>query len=104
MVGLIAFIVALAALAAAAGHAGYLAMLKSAAQKRPGGQPVVEFTKKRTPVAGGALGVTLLGMLIALGASSSGGDIFAMLISGGGGFYALQSLQSTQQKFQKGDF
>lgn len=103
MVGLIAFIVALAALAAAAGHAGYLAMLKSAAQKRPGGQPVVEFTKKRTPVAGGALGVTLLGMLIALGASG-GGDIFAMLISGGGGFYALKSLQSTQQKFQKGDF
>jgi hypothetical protein len=103
VVGLVAFLVTLVAVLAAAGHAGYLAMLTSAARKRPGGQPAVDFARKRFPIAGTTLGVTLLALLIASGAGV-GGDIFAMLLGGGGGLVSLKALQSTQNRFRQGEF
>ena len=48
--GVIALVVTLVAVLAAAGHGAYLAMLTSAARKRPGGEPVVEFARGRMPV------------------------------------------------------
>lgn len=103
VLALVAFLVTLAAVLAAAGHAGYLAMLTSAAKKRPGGQPAVEFAKKRYPVAGGTLAVTLLAMLIATG-ETAGADVLAILLGGGGGFASLKALQSSQSRFRGGQF
>lgn len=101
VIGVIAFIVTLVGFVAAAGHAGYLAMLTSAAKKRPGGQAAVEFTKKRYPVAGVALGVTVLALLISNG--SIGADIFAILLGGGGGVGAIKSLQTSQKRLHNGE-
>jgi hypothetical protein len=103
VLGVVAFLVTLAAVLAAAGHAGYLAMLTSAAKKRPGGQPAVDFARKRFPIAGVGLGVTLLAFLISMG-DSAGADVFAMLLGGGGGIASLKALQSTQSKFRNGQF
>lgn len=103
VVNLVAFIVTLVALVAAAGNAGYLAMLTSAAKKRPGGQPAVDFAKKRYPIAGVAFGVSLLSVLIAT-STGVGADIFAMLLAGGGGLTSVKALQSTQTQFHKGQF
>lgn len=102
IVGLVALLVTLAALAAAGGHAAYLAMLSSAANKRPGGRPAAEFAKKRYPIAGVGLGVTLLALLISTG--DGGADVFAMLLGAGGGLGSLKALQSSQQRFRKGDY
>lgn len=102
VLGLVAFLVTLAAVLAAAGHAGYLAMLTSAAKKRPGGQPAVEFAKKRYPSAGIALAVTLLAMLISSG--DGGADVLAILLGGGGGLFSVKALQSTQSRFRSGQF
>ncbi|MFB9569711.1 hypothetical protein [Saccharopolyspora hordei] len=103
MVALVAFLVTLAALLAAAGHAGYLAMLSSAAKKRAGGQPAVEFAKKRFPVAGVGLGVTLLAFLIAAG-GGFGADVFAMLLGAGGGIGSVKALQTSQSRFRNGQY
>jgi hypothetical protein len=103
VVALVAFLVTLIAFAAAAGHAGYLALLSTAAKKRPGGQPAVEFVKGRLPVAGVTLGVTLLALLIASG-DSTGADIFAILLGGGGGYASLKALQSTHTRFRNGQY
>jgi hypothetical protein len=101
--GVVAFLVTLAAVLAAAGYAGYLAMLTSVAKKRPGGQPAVDFARKRFPIAGVGLGVTLLAFLISAG-GTVGPDIFAMLLGGAGGIASLKALQSTQSKFRNGQF
>lgn len=103
VVGLVAFLVTLVAFLAAAGHAGYLAMISTAAKKRAGGQPAVGFVKKRAPVAGVTVAVTLLAMLISQ-ASGVGADVFAILLGGGGGFASLKALQTTQTRFRKGDY
>ncbi|QIZ39353.1 hypothetical protein [Saccharopolyspora sp. ASAGF58] len=102
VLGLVAFLVTLAGVLVAAGYAGYLAMLTSAAKKRAGGQPAVDFARKRFPIAGVGLGVTLLAMLISTG--GTGAEIFAILLGGGGGVASLKALQSTQSKFRKGQF
>ncbi len=101
--GLVALLVTLVAVLAAAGHAGYLAMLSSVAKKRPGGQPALEFVKKRVPVAGATLGVTLLALLISTGDSASM-DVVAILLGGGGGFASIKALQSTQERFRGGQY
>lgn len=103
MLGLVAFLITLAAVLAAAGYVGYLAMLTSAAKKRAGGQPAVDFARKRFPIAGAGLGVTLLALLISTG-DGAGADIISILLGGGGGFASLKSLQSTQSKFRNGQF
>lgn len=102
VVGLVAFLVTLVAFLAAAGHAGYLAMISSAAKKRPGGQPALEFVKKRVPVAGVTVAVTLLALLISQG--GMGADVFAILLGGGGGYASLKALQATQTRFRKGEY
>lgn len=102
VVGLVAFLVTLAAVLAAAGHAGYLAMLTAAAQKRPGGQPAVEFARKRLPAAGATLGVTVLALLFTLGSVPL--DVVAILLGGGGGLASIKALQSTQTRFRSGQF
>ncbi|MEV5540705.1 hypothetical protein AB0L13_28035 [Saccharopolyspora shandongensis] len=103
VLALVAFLVTLAGVLVAAGHAGYLAMLTSVAKKRAGGQPAVDFARKRFPIAGVGLGVTLLALLISSG-DSAGADIFAMILGGGGGVASLKALQSTQSKFRNGQF
>lgn len=104
VVALVAFLVTLAALVAAAGHAGYLAMVSSAAKKRAGGQPAVEFVKKRAPVAGVTLAVTLLALLIAGSSASLGLDLFAMVLGAGGGAASVKALQNTQTRFRSGQY
>lgn len=103
VVGLVAFLVTLVAVLAAVGHAGYLGMLSSVARKRPGGAPAVDFVKKRMPVAGVTLGVTLLAMLISSG-DSVGADVVAMLLAGGGGVASVKALQGTQHRFRSGQY
>lgn len=102
VLGLVAFLVTLVAVVAAAGHAGYLAMLTSAAKKRPGGQPAADFAKKRYPVAGATLAVTLLAMLLSTG--DGGTDVLAILLGGGGGFASLKALQGSQNRFRSGQY
>ena len=102
VVGLIALLVTVAALLAALGHGGYLALLRSSAKQRPGGQPAVEFVKKRVPVAGGALAVALLALLVQNG--GVGPDIFAILLGGGAGATSLAALQTTQKRFRNGEY
>jgi hypothetical protein len=102
VIGLVAFLVTLVSFLAAAGHAGYLAMISSTAKRRPGGQPAVDFAKKRVPVAGATLGVTLLAMLISTG--QVGADLFAILLGGGGGLASLKALQTTQKRFRSGEY
>lgn len=102
VIGLVAFLVTLVAFLAAAGHAGYLAMISTAAKKRAGGQPAMQFVRKRVPVAGVAVAVTLLALLIQAG--GVGADVFAILLGGGGGYAALKALQTTQTRFRKGDY
>ncbi len=102
VVGLVAFLVALAAVLAAAGHAGYLAMLTAAAQKRPGGQPAVEFARKRLPAAGATLGVTVLALLFSLGSVPL--DVIAIVLGGGGGIASIKALQSSQERFRSGRY
>ncbi|MEU6129310.1 hypothetical protein ABZ805_09075 [Saccharopolyspora sp. NPDC047091] len=103
LIGIVALLVTLVAVAAAAGHGAYLGMLTSAAKKRPGGQPVADFARKRLPVAGATLAVTVVALLIALG-GSGGADVFAMLLGAGGGVGALKALQTTQTKFRNNDY
>lgn len=103
VVGLVALVVTLAGLAAGAGHAGYLGMLMSAANKRAGGQPAIDFARKRMPGAGVSAGVGLIAVLIALSAGV-GGDIFAILLGGGAGAFSAKQLQSTQQRFRSGQY
>ncbi len=102
VVGLVAFLVTLAAVLAAAGHAGYLGMLSTAARKRPGGQPAAEFAKKRMPVAGVTLGVSLLAMLISTG--DVGADVIAMLLAAGGGASSIKALRTSQERFRSGRY
>lgn len=104
VVGLVAILVTIAAVLAAAGHAGYLALLTSAAKKRAGGQPAVEFARKRFPVAGVGLAVSLLALLISSGSGSIGWDVFAILLGGGSGIGSVKALQSTQARFRGGQF
>lgn len=103
VVGLVALLITLASVAVAGGHMGYLAMLNKAAQKRAGGQPAAEFARKRFPIAGVGLGVTVVALLFAIG-GNTGADIFAILLGAGGGFASLKSLQSSQQKLRSGNF
>lgn len=103
VVGLVALLVTLAALAAAAGHAGYLVLLASAGKKRAGGQPAVEFAKKRAPIAGVTLAVTALALLLSTG-DSVGVDILAIALGAGGGAASVKALQSTQTRFRTGQY
>jgi hypothetical protein len=99
--GLIAFLIVIAGLLAALGHVGYLAMLNSAAAKRPGGAPIAQYVRSRFPIAG----VTTAGALLALLLSGGTGfaDVLAILLAAGSGGVAVKALQSTQQRYRTGE-
>lgn len=101
VIGLVALVITVLAVLAGAGHAGYLALLTSAAKKRPGGQVAADYAKKRFPVAGASLGAAVLALLISTG--GVGADVVAILLGGGSGIAAMKSLQTTQARLNKGE-
>jgi hypothetical protein len=100
VLNVIAVLVALAGLLAAAAHGGYLAMLGSAANRRAGGEPVGQYVRSRIPVAGAAVGVALLALLLTTGGSAA--DILAILAGAGSGVVGYQGLQSTRTRYRSG--
>lgn len=99
VVGIVAFVIALAGLLVALGHVGYLAMLNSAARKRGvSGGATSEYVSGRWKVAGGTAGVALLALLLQSGGLTP--DILAILLGGGAGIAAKQSLDSTRKQFR----
>ncbi|KAA2264642.1 hypothetical protein F0L68_05970 [Solihabitans fulvus] len=100
VIGAIATIIALVGLLATLAHAGYLGMLNSVARKRAGGGPVVEYVRGRWMVAGVTVGAAVLGLLL-----TSGGvvpDILGILLAGGAGLAATQSIQQTRKRLDRG--
>jgi hypothetical protein len=99
VVGIVAFVIALAGLLAALGHVGYLAMLNSAASKRGvSGGATSEYVSGRWKVAGGTAAVALLGLLLTTGGLTP--DILGIILGGGAGIAAKQSLDSTRKQFR----
>ena len=97
--GIVAFVIALAGLLAALGHVGYLAMLNSAARKRGvSGCATSEYVSGRWKVAGGTAAVALLGLLLTTGGLTP--DILGIILGGGAGIAAKQSLDSTRKQFR----
>ncbi|HEX3260933.1 MAG TPA: hypothetical protein VHS35_20620 [Pseudonocardia sp.] len=99
VVGIVAFVIALAGLLAALGHVGYLAMLNNAARKRGvSGGATSEYVSGRWKVAGGTAAVALLGLLLTTGGLTP--DILGIILGGGAGIAAKQSLDSTRKQFR----
>jgi len=98
--GIVAMVVALIGLLVALGHVGYLAMLKSAAQKRGiAGASTAEYVKSRWPVAGGAAAVAALGLILTSGGSVPI-DVVGMVLGVGGGVVAKQALDTTRTRYR----
>ncbi|MGH3873907.1 MAG: hypothetical protein ACRDSR_20780 [Pseudonocardiaceae bacterium] len=97
---LIAVLAALAGLAVALGHGGYLAMLRSAAGRRAGGEPVSDYVRGRIPVAATTLGVALLALLLTTGGSVA--DVMAIMAGAGSGAMGYQALQATRARLRTG--
>ena len=96
----IAVVIALAGLLASLAHGGYLLMLGSAARQRAGGEPVSQYVRSRLPVAGGAVGVALLALLLTSG--GAGADTLAIIAGAGSGIVGYQALQGTRQRYRSG--
>ncbi|MET0189862.1 hypothetical protein EV383_5246 [Pseudonocardia sediminis] len=98
--GIIAALIALAGLLAALGHVGYIAMLQNAANKKGlSGGEVATYAKSRWPVAGGAAGVSLIGLLIVTSSGSFGGDLFGLILALGGGVVGYKGLQTERNRY-----
>ena len=95
---LIAVIVAILAVVAAVVHGGYLAMLNSAAKRRPGAAHITQWVNGRWGVAGATGGVALLALFFTGGGAFL--DVLAILIGAGSGVAATKALQETQQRFR----
>ncbi len=100
MYNAIAVVIALAGLLASLAHGGYLLMLGSAARQRAGGEPVGQYVRSRLPVAGGAVGVALLALLLTSGGAVP--DTLAIIAGAGSGVVAYQALQGTRQRYRSG--
>jgi hypothetical protein len=100
MYNAIAVVIALAGLLASLAHGGYLLMLGAAARQRAGGEPVSEYVRSRLPVAGGAVGVALLALLLT--SSGAVADTLAIIAGAGSGVVAYQALQGTRQRYRSG--
>jgi hypothetical protein len=99
VVGIVAFVIALAGLLVALGHVGYLAMLNGAARKRGvSGGATSEYVSGRWKVAGGTAAVALLGLLLTSGGLTP--DILGLILGGGAGVVAKQSLDATRKQFR----
>ncbi len=97
--GIVATLIALAGLLAALGHVGYLAMLSNAARKKgASGAEIAQRTKSRLPVAGGAAGVALLGLLITGGGFFA--DVIGILLAVGGGVVGYRGLRQEQERYR----
>ena len=100
--GIVFSLVALIGLLAALGHVGYVAMLNNAAKKKgAAGAEIAQYSRSRLPVAAGATGVALLGLLITSGSSPTA-DIIGMLIALGGGVMGYRGLQQERTKYPTG--
>ncbi|MBP2476253.1 putative membrane protein [Crossiella equi] len=97
--GLIAVLVALAALLASVANGGYHAMLKSAATKRPGGEPVVHYVQERLPKVGITVALSVLALLMTTGGFFL--DVLAIAVGAGAGLTAAKELRSTHERFGK---
>ena len=97
--GIVAFVIALAGLLVALGHVGYLAMLNGAAGDAPLARGATcEYVSGRWKVAGGTAAVALLGLLLTSGGLTP--DILGLLLAGGAGVAAKQSLDATRKQFR----
>lgn len=96
--GIVATLVALIGLLAALGHVGYVAMLGNAAKKKgAAGAEIAAYTRTRWPVAAGAAGVALLGLLLTSGGLTA--DVIGMLMAVGGGVMGYKGLQQERHRY-----
>jgi hypothetical protein len=96
--GIVFTLVALVGLLAALGHVGYVAMLNNAAKKKgAAGAEIAAYSKSRFPVAGGAAGVSLLGLLLTTGGTTA--SIIGVILALGGGFVGYRGLQQERAKY-----
>jgi hypothetical protein len=96
--GIVFTLVALIGLLAALGHVGYVAMLNNAAKKKgAAGAEIAAYSKSRFPVAGGAAGVSLLGLLLTTGGTTA--SIIGVILALGGGFVGYRGLQQERAKY-----
>lgn len=97
---LFAVLTALTGLLAALAHGGYLALLGSAASRRAGGEPVNRYVRSRVTVAGVAVGVALLALLLSTGGPVA--DVLAVVAGAGSGVVSYQALQTTRARYRGG--
>ena len=96
--GIVFTLVALVGLLAALGHVGYVAMLNNAAKKKgAAGSEIAAYSRSRLPVAGGAAGVSLLGLLLTSGGTTA--SIIGVILALGGGFVGYRGLQQERAKY-----
>ncbi|GAA1877255.1 hypothetical protein GCM10009836_68330 [Pseudonocardia ailaonensis] len=96
--GIVFTLVALVGLLAALGHVGYVAMLNNAAKKKgAAGTEIARYSRSRFPVAAGATGVSLLGLLLTSGGTVTA--IIGMIIALGGGAMGYRGLQQERSKY-----
>ena len=97
--GIVATVIALVGLLVALGHVGYLVMLSKAARERGiSGGTTSEYVSGRWKVAGGTAAVALLGLLLTNGGLTP--DILGIILGGGAGLVAKQSLDTTRKQFR----
>jgi hypothetical protein len=97
--GIVAAVIALVGLLAALGHVGYLAMLNSAARKRGvSGGATSDYVSGRWKVAGGTALIAALGLLLTTGGVFP--DVLGLILGGGAGVAAKQSLDATRNQFR----
>jgi hypothetical protein len=97
--GVVAAVIALVGLLVELGHVGYLVMLNNAARKRGiSGGATSEYVSGRWKVAGGTAAVALLGLLLTSGGFTP--DVLGLILGGGAGLAAKQSLDTTRKQFR----
>ncbi|MGW0522451.1 hypothetical protein [Crossiella sp. NPDC003009] len=96
---LIAVLVGLVALLASVANGGYLAMLKSAAAKRAGGEPVVHYVQERMPKVGVTVVLAVLALLMTMGGFIF--DVLAVVVAAGAGLTAAKELRATHERYGK---
>ncbi|MDQ6657622.1 MAG: hypothetical protein M3Z00_05245 [Actinomycetota bacterium] len=96
VIGVIAFFVTLVGLLATLGYTGFLWQLDRVAAKRAGGAATQVRVKKRMPVALGATGAAVLGMLLTFGGITP--DIIGIILAGGAGVFSSKELRQANKQ------